>query len=815
MNFLTSVAADLLFTLRMFRKNLSFSLVAMLSLALGIGASSAIFSLVYALLVDPYPYKNSERIINISFSDKRGDHGTLWYSIPDFLEIQKSSKTLEDVAAREETVLVVTSGLPESVRGVAFSPNAFEHFGVPAMLGRTFVPADIPQVAAPPRIAVLSYLFWQKHFNANTGVIGQTLELNHQPYTVMGVVPPRFTWNDADVYVPMPLTSDARHFVPLMARVKPGLTLDAVSAELQAMSERFAKQNPDLYPKGGFRIHAQRLNDFLLQRFGGTLNVLAAAVGFLLLIACANVSILLLARASARQKEIAVRISLGAGARRVVQQLLTESIVLSLLGGLLGVLLAYRGVGAIVALMPQYSVPHEAEIQVNGQVVLFTFAISVLTGILFGMAPALQLAKTDVNRTMQESGRGTTANSRGGRTHSLLIVAEIALTMILLVGAGVAIRGFIAMSRTPLGYQPENVLTVNLNLIAGHYGTWEKRGIFFRNVVESLRTIPGVKAATLTETAVPPRIGFNTDFEIAGQPKAAKQKTRVGLIASDYFSTLGIPLLQGRLQSEAEIQRAGRFAVINEEMARRYWPSGRDPIGVRIQVPELKLNVPDIFIPPTGDQWFEIIGVVGTARNQGLQDKPDPAIYIPYTMALVPGSVFLLKTEGDPHSIVRAVRERVRAIDADQPVTEVRTLDEVLADYERAYPRFSATLFSVFAFVGLLLAATGLYSIISYTVSRRTHEFGIRMALGAQRTDVLRLVLGLTAALTAAGVAIGLAGSLALNRIIARYVAAWDPNDPIAYIAVSLVLGTVALLACWLPARRAIEIQPMLALRHE
>ena len=377
----------------------------------------------------------------------------MFYTVPDFLEIRRSSKTLEDAFLADQRPFIATGGIPDQVRGVAFSPNAFDFMGVPALRGRTFTPRDIPSPQTPPRLAVISYLFWQRLYNRDPQAIGKQLELDHQPYTVIGVLPPRFTWNDAEVYVPLAMVPDTAHVIPTMARIRTGLKLEAANAELQAMTERFAKRSPDVYPKE-FHFHVQLLNDWLLGKFQGTLLILLAAVGFLLLIACGNVSILLLARAAARQKEIAVRVALGAARHRIVRQLLTEAVLLSLAGGVMGIGLAYVGVPLLVALMPEYSVPHEAAIQVNGAVVLFTFAIAVLTGILFGMAPALQLAKTDVRDAMQDTGRGFAGSTRAGKTRSALIVVEVALTMVLLVGAGIAIRGFIALTTTHLGLRP-------------------------------------------------------------------------------------------------------------------------------------------------------------------------------------------------------------------------------------------------------------------------------------------------------------------------------------------------------------------------
>jgi putative ABC transport system permease protein len=767
------------------------------------------------VLVDPYPYKNSDRIVAPSFSDMHGEKNRIWYAIPDYLDLKQNSSTFEDAFLADRRTFIATEGLAEPVNGVAYSPNAFDFLGVPAMLGRNFSPDDIPSPQAPPNIVVLSYLFWQRHFNGDPGVVGKTIELNHQRYAILGVASLRFTWYDADLYVPLALVPDSRKPISLMARVKPGIGLEAASAELQAMTERFAIRSPSVYPKE-FRLRAKPLNDWLLGKFRGTLLILLAAVGFLLLIACGNVSILLLARASARQKEMALRLALGASRLRVIQQLLTESVVLALAGGLIGVLIAYRGVPAIVAFMPEYSVPHEAVIQVNGAVVLFSFAISVLTGILFGMAPALQLAKPDVRDAMQESGRGFAGGVRTGKIRSLLIVCEVALTVILLVGAGVSIRGFIALTQARLGYDPSNVMMLYVNSPEGAYKTWESRRIHFESILNALRTAPGVQNATAAIAALPPRIGWDTQFEIAGQPQDPNQRILVALVAGDYFSTLRIPLLHGRIFSRAELQGPDRVAVINEEMQRHYWPDGRDPIGLKILVPEMKLQGSAYFFtPPSADQWLQIIGVVATARNRGLQDPPKPAIYVPYTLVLGPACWYLVRTENDPHRFVNALRQQIRSVDADAPVSQTMTLTEFMARSEHAYPRFSTTLFSIFASVGLILAATGLFSVVSFVVTRRTHEFGIRMALGARATDVLGLVVGMTARLMLTGIAIGLVASVALSRVIANYVQGWDPKDPVAFVAVVAVLLAVAFVACWFPTRRATTIQPTVALRHE
>jgi predicted permease len=811
---LAGVSADLTFTARLFRKAPGFSSIAILSLALGIGASSAIFSLVYAVLLDPYPYKNADRLIAPTFSDRRGDEGRIWYTIEDYLTVQKSSATLEDAILFSSQPFVATRGVPEDVKGLVSCPNFFDFMGVPAMLGRTYTRNDIPVPQTPPRIAVISYLFWLRRFNRDPRAIGKSLELDHQLYTVIGVVPPRFTWTDADVYIPMPMTPGLLSPKPLMGRLKPGVSLAAASAELQAMTARFAKRLPDIYPKE-FHIHVATLNHWLLGKFEGTLLILLAAVGFLLLIACGNVSILLLARANSREKEIATRISLGATRSRILQQLLTESVVLSLAGGMLGIALAYAGVPVLVSLMPEYSVPHEAAIQVNWAVLLFTFAIAVSTGILFGMAPALQLAKSDVRNAMQETGRSFAGGARAGRTRSALIVCEVALTAILLVGAGVAIRGFVVLMNTRLGFDPANVLTAYVNMPASAYGTWAAREAHFEQLRRKLQETPGVVSATATFNAVPPYMGFETAFEIPGRASDPNRMTQIGLIAGDYFATLRIPLLRGRVFSQAEIAQARRVGVINDEMLRKYWPGG-NPIGMKIRIPALNFKGDSsVLIPRNAAEPVEIIGVVATARNRGLLEDSHPAIYVPWSFLAPPGAGFLIRTQTDPHKLVNAIREQVRAVDPDQPLSEIMTLDERISRFATSYPRFSTTLFSVFAAVALALAASGIYSVISYVVARRTHEFGIRMALGASAADVLALVAGMTLRLMIAGILIGLVCTLALTGVIANYVTGWNAKDPGAFIAVACILLGVGIVAAWLPTRRALRIQPMTALRHE
>jgi predicted permease len=819
--FLDSLQQDVRLTLRMLRCSPGFTAVVALTLALGIGSNTAIFSLVYAVLLDPYPYKNADRIVAPAYSDKRVPSGPqarlsrMFYTIPDFLEIEHDSKTLEGAFLADTRTLIATGDIPEQVHALAFSPNSFEFMGVPPMLGRTFTRADIPAPQAPPRLLVLRYLFWQRHFNGDRGVIRKQFELDHQPYTIIGVLPPRFTWNDADVYLPLPMAADYARPISTMMRIKPGLKLEAASAELQAMTERFRERSPNIYPKGDFRFQVQPLNTYLLGKFQGVLLILLVAVGCLLLIACGNVSVLLLARAAARQKEIAVRVSLGAARHRIVRQLLTESILFSVLGGAPGVALAYIGVPLVVALMPAYAVPKETAIHVNGPVVLFSFLIAVITGILFGMAPALQLVKSDVRESIQKTGRSFSGSARANATRSVLIVAEVALTLVLLAGASIAIRGLLALTSTDLGFNPANVLTAEVNLPSHSWNNWATRSAHMNRILSRIESIPGIAAASGTLSAVPPYMGFTANFEIPGrESEGATQKTAVGLITGDYFKALRVPLLRGQMFSDSDTMRARRVGVINEAMARRYWPAG-DPIGVKIRIPILDLKGnPDVLKPPDAAEPIEIAGVVANIRNQGLTQPAEPAIYVPWTLLSPPGMLFMVRATGDPNPLINPVREAVRAEDPDQPVGTVVTLEERLR-VETAYPRFSTTLFGIFAGVALLLSVCGLYSVVSYAVARRTQEFGIRMALGARTPDVLRIVVGAIMRLTIIGIVLGLGCTFMMTRVISAYVTGWNPKDPLAFVMVIAALLGAALAASVAPALRAVSIQPISALRHD
>lgn len=811
-----SIFQDIRYALRLLVKSRVSTTIAILSLALGIGATTAIFSVVYAVLVDPYPYAGAERIGGAHVLNPKGDH-YIGYTLAEYLEMKARSKTIESIIVNNRRSVVMTeAGIPEAVIQEDFSPNAFEFFGVPPLFGRTFSPKDAGDESKVEPVAVLSYLFWQRHFSGRRDVLGQQIRFNDKFFTVIGVLPARFTWNDADAYTPLEIHpgNDERYGVVL--KVKPGIPRAQINAEFQSFHEKFAKGAPSFaYPEPPFRTEFKSVNEGILGKFANTLLALLAAVGFLLLIACANVANLLLARASARQGEIAVRVALGAGRTRVIQQLLTESTILSVTGGVLGVALAYGGVKAVVALMPEYSVPHEAVIAINLLVLCFAVAVSVLTGILFGLAPALQLSSQNQAAFLKVAGRDSGAGTAGHRLRDILIVSEVTLSLVLLTGAALAASGMLELTKQKLGYQPNGVLTLYVPMPTARYPQWSQRRTFFADIVEQLRKLPDVESVAAAATGVPPYSGVNLKFDMDGLATPGT-RIRVNLVSEGYFKTLGIPLLKGRYFDVAEVTRATPVAVVTEDLVKKYIPSGQDPIGRQIRVDLPVEGLPPGFVkPPTTSNGYEIVGVCGTVRNSGLRDAPEPAVYLPVSHLFPPGMQFSIRTTNpDPLALSNSARQAVSAVDATQPIAFVRTLDDFLK-IDLAYPRFATFLFGIFGAIGLTLACTGIFSVVSYAVSRRTREFGIRMALGATPGNVLRLVLGSTGRVLAMGFVLGAILSAVSDRALASKLEGIGVASPMILVAVTGVLAIAALLACGVPAHTATRVQPVDALRHE
>jgi putative ABC transport system permease protein len=805
---------DSIFAFRQLRKSPGFALAAILSLALGIGAATAVFSVIYGVLMNPYPYKDPDRMVHLVLRDNAGNKRWPGLTGPQIRQVRLAG-SVESLAAEDDWSLTTTDeDLPEDAAAVYLTPNATTHFGVPAMLGRGFMPSDAPDGQDPQQVVVLSHKFWLRHYGARPDVLGRTLRLVHKSYTIVGVMPARFTWGDADVYLPLKLTEDPKREYSAFLRLKPGVSRAAANSELQALLQQFAKDAPSQFPLK-FRVALQGLNEQFVERLGPTLFLLFGAVGLLLAIGCANVSILLLARGTARRHELTVRAAMGAGRGRILRQLLTESLQLSVAGAALGVVLAYQGVHLIVKWLPENSFPHEAAIRINLPVLIFSVVLALGTGVLFGLSPALHLSRPDLAGVMQASSRRMTAGVRGKRLHGALVAAQVALTMLLLASAGGAIRGFVRLMHTELGYDPHNTMSVGIPVHENTYTTWEKRSQYFEQLRQRVAAMPAVISAGISTNATPPDNGWNTHFEILGQPVPEERELRVNVVSPEYFTVLRIPLLQGRIFDHTETMHGARQALVNQTMAHQYWRLG-EAVGQQIRVPQLKSEPPFAPAAPESDGWLQVVGVVADARDDGLREAVKPAIYIPYTLKMPMYTQILVRTRGEPLSVLRAVRAQVQAVNPDQQVMgRVRNLEQwIETQPEWAQERLVATLFGAFAILALVLAVFGLYSVVSYIVVQRTNEFGIRMALGAGRTHVLHLVFASTALSVGGGLVAGLALSLALKGMLSRW-AQGSSMDAAVLLAVAGLFMTTAAIGCMLPAYRASSIDPVKALRYE
>ncbi len=631
-------------------------------------------------------------------------------------------------------------------------------------------------------------------------------------------VPARFTWGSgdgADVYLPLKLSSDLNSAYFPSIRLKAGFSRTAVDAALQPLLERFAKQQPTRFPEH-FKVEVQGLNHYFVQRLGKTLALLLGAVALLLLIGCANVSILLLARGTFRRHEFAIRTAIGAGRARVVSQLLIESLVIALGGAALGVLLAYRTVALIAAWLPRNSFPNEAAIGINLPVLLFSIGLAVLTSIFFGLTPALSMSRPHIAEVLQTSTRKASVGVKSKRMNSALVAAQIALTVVLLTTAGAAIQGLLGLMRANLGYDPHNVMSVGIPVHENAYLTWEQRSTYFEHLRQRISTVPDVVSAGISSNARPPHNGWEMGFEILGRTFNETQELRANFVSAEYFEVLHIPVEQGRLWDRAAEARGDRVAVINETMAREYWPNS-DPPGHQIRLPSLKSDtIYHSASIPESDSWFQVIGVVGDARNDGLRNSIRPAVYFPYTVNMRMYTEILVRTTTPPLPILRSVRTQVRAVNGDQQVSSnVRDLDQwITLQPEWAQQRLIASLFGGFALLALVLAAVGLYSVISYTVAQRTSEIGIRMSLGARRIHILELVFASTAKSVGTGLALGAGAILLFHRLLRGWVEG-NTNDPKILLGVAFLLGVSAAAACFFPGRRASSIDPIIAIREQ
>jgi predicted permease len=723
---------------------------------------------------------------------------------------------VEDVLVMDYNSLTLTAPGPEEhVNEISLNASGFKDLGVPALLGRWILPSDAVDSHDPQPVAVLSYKLWQKHFSADPNVLGKVMELNHKSVSIIGVAPPRFTWYSADLYLPLKLSRDPVHMYLTDLLLKPGVRRNTANAALQPVFERFASDTHHNLPEK-FTVNVAGLNDWVVKSIGGTLYLLFAAVALLLAIGCGNVSILLLARGTARQHELAVRTAVGAQRRRIVRQLLTEALLLASVGAALGVFTSYSMLAAFKVLLPRWAFAPEVAIRINFPVLLFSVVVALGTGILFGLWPALHLSRAQTGRAMQSNARRVAGSVRGRRAHNLLVAGQIALTLLLLAGAGAAMKGFIKLLNEPLGYDPHNVMLVGLPLADNTYTSWALRGEYFEQLRAKIAETPGVESAAISTSATPPDNNWNGRFELPSKPPSDSQLALIGLVSPEFFSTMRIPLLQGRIWSATENRNGAPVIVINRTMAKVYFPNG-DAIGRTVKFPVIAVHPPVSYgIPDAPQAWLQIIGIVEDNLNSGLRKPARPEAFMPNTIWLLNFTEVLARTKLPPATLVRTIATQVHSLNADQQAfTGPEDLSTWLTDEpEWQQEHLTAWIFGIFASLALVLAAIGLYSVVSYTVAQRTNEFGIRMALGAPRRHVQRLVFASTAMSVGSGIAVGIALSFALSTVLSRW-AQGNARDPVILLAGTALLGLVSAVACTIPARHAAGVDPMTALRCE
>ena len=806
---LETLLQDARFGIRTMLKSPGFTLVAVLALALGIGANTAIFSVVNAVLLRPLPYRNPERVVRIYESNPARNAPTFSISPANYLDWKKQSQVFESMAAysRQQNLTLTGGDRAQQVVGARVSAEMFPMLGINPALGRAFLPEE--DRTGGERVVVISHGLWQRGFGADQNLLGRMLTLDQESYTVIGVMPAGFQLpnNDAELWMPLTLSPNqmnrAERALRVLARLKPDKTLEQARAELGEIARRLEEQ----YPQSnlGWGVVIRSLDEVIVgDEFRQALLVLLGAVGFVLLIACANVANLLLARAAARRKEIAVRIALGAGRLRLVRQLLTESLMLALMGGAAGFLLAVWGVGALVSLSPG-NIPRVDEISVDTSVLGFTLLVSLLTGIVFGIVPALQASQSDLHGTLKEAGRSSSESFTRRRLLSLLVVSEATLALVLLVGAGLLIKSFVRLQAVDPGFNPANVQVMQLVLPKAKYAEDHQIQFFYQQLLQRIAALPGVQSVAAA-SGVPMSGGNSMNaFSVEGRPAhpAGKQDAAdYRTVTPNYFSTMGIRLLKGRYLTEQDHKQAPSALLINETMMRRFF-ADEDAIGKQISLAGLE------------DKSFTVVGVVRDVRELNLETEARPAMYMSHTQAPASRSMSLVvRTAFDPAQLSAAMRSEVTALDKEQPVANMRTMKRIVSD-SIAQPRFTTILLSVFAAIALILAATGIYSVMAYSVTQRTHEIGIRMALGARAADVLRMVVRQGMVLALAGVATGLLMAFGLTRLMSGLLYGVSASDPVIYAGVALLLTSVAILACYIPARRATKIDPIIALRYE
>ena len=797
---------DFRYALRQLLKSPSFTIVAIVTLALGIGACTAIFSVVNTVLLRPLDYPDPDRIVVIR-ETQLPQFPEFSVSPPNYVDWEKQTKSYEYLAAYTGAALNLTGeGEPQRLVGVKATAHYFDVYGVKPILGRMLLPEE--DAEGKNHVVVLSYGFWQRVFGGARDVVGRAVQLNGEPYQIVGVAPFGFgIASKVDVWTPMAFTAketanDARggHYINVVGRLKPGVTFRQAKAELEVIANQLAVQYPD--PQKGWGIFMMPIQDYMVRDVKPVLYTLLGAVACVLLIACANLANLLLARATARHREISIRAALGAGRGRLIRQLLTESVVLAVCGGIAGVILANLGLDALLALAPT-SLPRISEIHLDPGVLLFSLALSVVTGLVFGIAPAWLAARADVNEALKQGTRGSTEGGARGRLRSALVVIEVTFALVLLGGAGLLARSFIQLANVDPGFIPENATLMRLSLPQRKYPQPEQQTAFVNALLEQIKNLPGVQASGVTHSM--PLVGdYVLGFNIEGRPAidpADLPSTNYYAVTPDYFRAMGIRLVRGRVFTPQDDAKAPHVAIINETMARQFFPN-EDPIGKRINI----TNGPDY--------WREIVGIVGDIKQYGVDKATSAQSYEPFAQVPFTSLNVVIRTKGSAAALLGALRPAVYAVDKDQPVGVIRPLEEIMAD-SVARQRFAMLLLTVFSGVALVIAAVGIYGVMAYNVVQRTGEFGIRMALGAQQRDVLRLVLTQGGKLIGVGLAVGLLATLGASYAMRSILFNTSAYDPLTLASITVLLAAVALVACFFPANRATKVNPIEALRTE
>ncbi len=800
---------DFRFGARNLAKGRTFTAIALGSLALGIGGSAAMYSVIYAVILDPFPYHDVDRLVSIGYRSPDQRYASAYYSTDQFVELSERATAFEGVIASTVSDVIWTGGgEPQRLRGNHCTMNTFAIMGVPPLIGRVPSEADAAPEAEP--VTVLGYKFWQRQFGGDPGVLGRKLQLNDRIRTVIGVMPPRFMWRGADVYLPLLFvrgqTPEGVRAVHALARLKPGVTPAEAKANVQPILEDLARARPGDFPKQ-WRVDLPDFKESFPSGISNELWILFGAVGLLLLIACVNVSNLLLSKAAYRRREIAIRAAMGAGRGRLMAQLLSESLLLGLGGGALGVAVAAAGLRGIIAMVPPNTIPDEAQIVMNGPVLLFAVAVSVGAALLFGTVPALQMSRGDLINPLKESTRGSTGTRRQRMLRGGLVVGEVALSVMLLVGASLMVRTLMAVQGLRLGFEPERVLLMRLPLSRERYPDQARRVAFLQEALRRIEATPGVAAAGIN-IGLHPLGAPGSTVQVAGSPQQDNRRVLIHHVSEHYAKTMGIRLAQGRFFTAQEVDARAHLAVVNQTFVRQYLEGGA-ALGRTIRIAGLR-NPPYSLT----DDSFQLIGVVNDAVNQISNFTTLPEVYVAYSFSGLADELVALSA-GRPEAIDRAVRAQIYSLDGAQPVTGVMPLETALRQYVYARPRFNLFLFAIFAGLGLVLALFGIYGVISTSVAQQTREIGIRMALGATFAQVTGTVLRSGLRLLAVGVGVGLAGSLASVRVLSGLVRNVSTFDPWSFAAVAALLFAAGLFASFWPARRAARVDPVTALRDE